>query len=98
MSTVSNRCAVEGLASGGFDMSVSELAFPGFGEDSSAFQIRAEGDALGEQWAILSPVIADFVHVRSGRVFSVVLLVSYASSLKPTLREKLVSAVAGRMP
>ncbi|MCY4087403.1 MAG: hypothetical protein OXG37_11145 [Actinomycetia bacterium] len=47
---------------------------------------------------LVPPAIADFVHVCSGRVFSVVLLVSYASSLKPTLREKLVTAVAGRMP
>ena len=43
-------------------------------------------------------MLTDYVLVRSGRVFAMVYFVSFSTPLESTLKEELVSAVAGRMP
>ncbi|MCY4086692.1 MAG: hypothetical protein OXG37_07380 [Actinomycetia bacterium] len=103
MSTIPDRCAIEDFSSGDLGGSISELSFSAFGEDSGAFRIRVEPNAANEEWASedwtsFFPIVTDYVYIRSGRVISMVSFISEASPLEQAPKEKLVGAVAGRMP
>ena len=88
-----------GVLAGLVGVSVEQLEFPALGEESAAWRIRVRlGDPeLGGPDAVLE-VTTDIVHVRTGRVHSLLALTGFPTALDPTLTEQLATTIAQRIP
>ena len=88
-----------GVLAGLVGVSVEQLEFPALGEESAAWRIRVRlGDPdLGGPDAVLE-VTTDIVHVRTGRVHSLLALTGFPTALDPTLTERLATTIAQRIP
>lgn len=77
------------------DVSVGQLSFPDFGDESTAYGVRMQFEDPQSEFS--APVLVDFVFVRSDRVVALMSFGSLFAQPDPALEEMLVEAVAGRM-
>ena len=80
-------------------VTVEQLEFPALGEESTAWRIRVRlGDPeLGGPDATIE-ITTDIVHVRTGRVYSLLAFTGAPNTLDPTLAEQLATTIAQRIP
>ena len=80
-------------------VTVEQLEFPALGEESAAWriQVRLGDPELGGPDATIE-VTTDIVHVRTGRVHSLLALTGAPDALDPTLAEQLATTITQRIP
>ena len=80
-------------------VTVEQLEFPALGEESAAWRIRVRlGDPeLGGPDATIE-ITTDIVHVRTGRVYSLIAFTSFPNTFDQTLAEQLAATIAQRIP
>ena len=80
-------------------VTVEQLEFPALGEESAAWRIRVRlGDPeLGGPDATIE-ITTDIVHVRTGRVYSLIAFTGVPNTFDPTLAEQLAATIAQRIP
>ena len=80
-------------------VTVEQLEFPALGEESAAWRIRVRlGDPeLGGPNATIE-ITTDIVHVRTGRVYSLLAFTGAPNTFDQTLAEQLAATIAQRIP
>ena len=80
-------------------VTVEQLEFPALGEESAAWRIRVRlGDPeLGGPDAAFE-ITTDIVHVRTGRVYSLLAFTGAPNTFDQTLAEQLAATIAQRIP
>ena len=74
---------------------IEELSFPSFGDDSSAFQMKATLEDPETEFTVNA--FYDVIYIRDARAYSIVFFLDVFAPFKQTLKEELVGAVSARM-